>query len=349
MRSYPFDALKARGLHALIQIDMFVGNLRLTTYSEDVVVDGETWYAKGGVNITQIAFNSDGTPAAADIRIVPDGVFVHSSWGSRGYLEGLTITVKLFDVGNKAAGGYNMLPGTVIGSCSEDTDGNIIIGTQGRLALLKANLLEVHTITCKAVFGDDRCKIPLDVPQVTRNTHYITKTPLSNWVVTQQVFARVFQAGSFHDLVYECTTEGITHPTTQPTYPTTVGGTVTDGTAVFTARAARLVAATGQALDFYNIQLDADPSPEPTTLGKIIPQSGPLAAIKIPIRAYDSGTMIVTTFEPFAPSSFPPGTSFLVHPGCDKLWTTCSGTYGNGDNFRGVPYAPTSDDTMARA
>lgn len=39
-------------------------------------------------------------------------------------------------------------------------------------------------------------------------------------------------------LLFQCTTAGTTHATTEPTWPTTAGGTVTDGTVVWTARAA---------------------------------------------------------------------------------------------------------------
>ncbi|MCC8946017.1 phage BR0599 family protein [Bradyrhizobium sp. Arg62] len=349
MRAYPFDSLAAYGLHAYITIFAFSGPIYLTTYFQDVVRNGITYKARGGTNVTQIVYSSDGTPAAADIRVSPDNLGIFASWGARGYLEGLPIKLEIFDTGSPALGAFDMIPGMVIGSCGEDTDGNIILGAQGRLAILKSNMLEVHTITCKAVFGDDRCQIPLDVPVVARNTAYITQAQKDDWEFTRQVWARVFQSSSFNNLVYECTTQGTTHPTVQPTYPTVAGGTVLDGTAVFTARAARLVAATGSALDFFTVQLSSDPGlSDPLPLGKIIPQTGPLAGIKIPIKDFDSGTLVVTLFEPFAPSAFPTGTSFLIHPGCDKLFSTCQ-AYSNGRKFRGLPYGPNSDAIDARA
>lgn len=348
MRTLPFDPVTAHGIHWLITIELFNGPLRLTTHHENVTIDDVTWYARGAVNVTQILYTADGSPAAADIRIEPDGEAVFTSWGARGYLEGFPIVLEIFDVANPAAGRYDMVPGATIGSCSEDSDKSIVIAALGKLSAIRANMLEVHTISCRAFFGDDRCGIPLDVPVAARNTAYILATSTARQF-NRQVFHRVLQGDSYDDVVYECTTAGTTHATVQPVYNTTVSATTTDGTAVFTARAARLVEVAGEALDFINIQLESNPDPEPTRLGKIIPQDGPLAGIKIPIRAYDADTQIVTTFEPFAPSSFPSGTIFLVHPGCDKLWSTCRDEFENGNNFRGTPYAPSTNDLSGRS
>lgn len=350
MRTLPFNAATARGIHALITIYMFTTTLRFTTNNRDVTIDGHTWKASASVNLTQIMFVSDGSPAGADLRLSPDGIDVIAGWGARGLFDGRSVTIELFDTANPTDGTFDMIPGAIIGSAKEDSNGIIILAVQGRLSLLRGPATELHTTICRvARFGDDRCKIPLDVPVVARATDYITQADSGSWFFTQQVWARVFQSGSYNDVAYECTTLGTTHPTVQPVYSTTHGDTITDGTAVFTCRVANIVAATGAASDFFNIQLTANPTPLPTTLGIIIPQDGPLTGLRIQIAAYDSGTSVVTLCEPYAPSNFPSPTSFLIHPGCDRLATTCRDTWHNLNNFRGTPYAPAADILTGRA
>jgi len=67
--------------------------------------------------------------------------------------------------------------------------------------------------------------------------HYYGINPPKPWAASTafalREFARVAAGASF---VYECTTAG-TSGTAEPTWPTVAGGTVTDGTVVWTARA----------------------------------------------------------------------------------------------------------------
>lgn len=272
MRTLPFVAATARGITALITIKLFASTVRLTTADFDITFGGHTWIADAAVNLTQILYAADGTPAGADVRISPDGTFITPGMARRGLLDGRPIKIEICDL--DIVGTFDMLPNATIGSAAEDTNGVIVIAAQGPLVLLSGPVTEVHTVTCKAKFGDSRCTVSI---------------------------------------------------------------------------AALQSAVVGQALDFFDIQLTTTPSPQPSVLGNIIPQDGPLAGIKIPIRAFDSGTNIVTMFEPFAPSNFPTGTHFLINPGCDKLFATCRDTYANKDNFRGVPYAPGTDFTIGRA
>ena len=62
--------------------------------------------------------------------------------------------------------------------------------------------------------------------------------------------SRVHELGDFvvpttaNGYIYECTTVGTTSATIEPTWPTTIGGTVTDGTVVWTCRSPNVTGST---------------------------------------------------------------------------------------------------------
>lgn len=69
----------------------------------------------------------------------------------------------------------------------------------------------------------------------THRGYWATST---TYAVGDRVFARqVYGTSTARRYCFECTTGGTTHATTEPTWNTTVGGTTTSGTAVFTTRA----------------------------------------------------------------------------------------------------------------
>jgi hypothetical protein len=74
-----------------------------------------------------------------------------------------------------------------------------------------------------------------------------------------------------------------------------------------------------------------------------------MAGILLPVRNYDDGGLVVTLWEPTAPSNFPPGTVFEIHPGCDGVLNTCVYTYDNVRNMRATPYCPPSNLIIGRA
>jgi len=353
VRDIPFSQ-NARGLEYAISITQPNETIRIVTGVDDIMLNGLLYEARNSLNVTQIAFSADGTASNADVRISASQTSVRPGIGARGLIDGLQITIELYDPRHPELGTVDMMPGATIGSVSEDTNRIIVFAVQGPLSGLKAPMCEVHTVVCRARLGDARCKVPLAVDDVARNTAYFKKDTNSSLTAGPwDTWARKQEGGSYNDRVYECTTAGTT-AATAPTYPTTIGDTVTDGTAVFTCRQAWLCAASGEALDFFNIQLDADPSIDVAvspnfTLGNIIPRTGDLKDTLIPIKFYDPDTFIVTTWQPFAPSNFPSGTVFEIHPGCDRLMTTCINTFNNLNNFRGTPYAPNSDLQTGRA
>lgn len=67
------------------------------------------------------------------------------------------------------------------------------------------------------------------------------KGVVTSWAASQAyvVGAFVRAVGAPSALRFECTTAGTSHASTEPTWPTAAGGTVTDGTVVWTARTAQ--------------------------------------------------------------------------------------------------------------
>ncbi len=357
MRSLPFNFASATGVHALVTLTKPSETLRWTTWNQSVTIGGNTWSPAAGADQTSIQFTGDGSPSNADLKISAiTGGLIQPGEATSGALDGLPVKIEIFDIGNIGAGTFDMVPSATIGSCVEDSNNIVTLAVQGPIALAQGPLAEQYTLTCKAALGDNRCKVPIVVPDIGRNQAYI-KVSHAGGIIPSQVYGRVKTGilgnnSDYANVYFECTTEGTT-ASIAPTYDPVVGHTTTDGTAVFTARNAFVRWAVGQGLTFFEVQLGAMPDPrassgsDPThawfVLGILIPRTGPLVGRKIPIRAFDSTTFIVTLFEPYALSYFPVGTQFDIVAGDDLLISTCAAKFANSINFRGTPFVPASD------
>ena len=70
---------------------------------------------------------------------------------------------------------------------------------------------------------------------------------------------------------------------------------------------------------------------------------GANAGRKMEIGSFAGGAF--TLFLPM-PSAIAVGDAYSLQPGCDKSFATCKARYGNGNNFRGEPYVPGTDQTL---
>jgi hypothetical protein len=73
--------------------------------------------------------------------------------------------------------------------------------------------------------------VPAAAANPVAKTRWSTATA---YALGAYVIPQLLQLNGFY---YECTTAGTSHASTQPTWPTTPGSTVSDGTAVWTCRA----------------------------------------------------------------------------------------------------------------
>lgn len=350
MRLIPIPE-NAAEIPALITIQRGLTTLRWNTSSRDVVIDGETWPAVAGAAVTSISFMSDGTPNNADVRIMTEtGGLVEPGDGARGILDGWPISVKLFDPADPAGTAVEVIPGSIIGSVAEDTNGIALIEANGQLVKAGGYVTEHYSLSGREDLGDDRCKIPIMPSDIGRGVTFQRPDTLPLLRV-DDAYGRVpvGSPASYGNVYYECTVAGVTDPLTAPTYDPTIGNTTTDGTASFIARNAWTRSATGEATGTFVVTLDALPDSRAVDAtwyvnGALYIRSGPLSDYpKIPIRAWNPGTLEVTLFLPVTVTDIPAGTQLELAPGCDLTSTMCFERFNNIVNLRAEYFVPPPD------
>lgn len=354
-RLFPFDPSVAQALPALVTMQIGPNTVRLTTAGFNVIVENgssgflyEPW---PGADLTGIQFPTDGNPANADLvlQAVPDSL-ITPGMGVSGLLDGWPITIELFDPGDLASGTFIVLSGT-IGAVDETTNGLLTIAANGQLRLASERAInEKYSLTGRESLGDDRCKVPICCGQdisfydIQRNREYVTKNfndGTSGLLLVIDCYGRVRTgtAGTVEDyanVYYECTTSGTTD-SVAPTYTTTPGDTITDGTAVFTCRNAWIRYCRGHALDSYNIKFDVTPPGDSRdtditwyALGKLFVRSGNYSGYPaMQISEWDPTNNVATLYSPIIADSIPANTQFEIVPGCDKTYTMCFNRFDN--------------------
>lgn len=350
MRGLPdFDA--ALGRPALVTIVRGLTTLRWTTYSDDITIGDDTWPATPGANVTSLTFSSDGTPSNADVTIQTetDGL-VEPGDGVRGILDGWPISIKFFDPADPVGTATEIVPGAIVGSVAEDTNGIAIIEASGQLVKAGGYVTEHYALTGREDLGDDRCKVPILPSDIGRDQTFQLPTTLPLSLV-DDAYGRVSTGSpaNYGNVYFECTSAGTTDPITAPTYDQTVGNSTIDGTATFIARNAWTRSATGTATGTFVVTLDALPDPRATdatwyVLGALYIRSGNLDGYpKIPIRAWDPDTLEVTLFLPVTITDIPAGTQLEIAVGCDLTRAMCFSRFNNIVNLRAETFVPPPD------
>ncbi len=348
MRTLGFDIDAATELPMLITIVRSTTTLRWNTSDRDVTIDGETWTAEGGAQVTSIDCNSDGTENNADITIhARTGGPVEPGDGARGLLDGWPISVKFFDPDDTGTA-TEMMPGAIVGSVDEDANGIVTIAASGQLIKASVDLTEHYSLTGREDLGDDRCKIPIMPADIGRGVDFVRPDISTGLLHVNDAYGRMLTgspSNSYANVYYECTVAGTTDAV-EPTYDPTIGNSTVDGTATFIARNAWTRSATGEAISPFEIQLDALPDPraaDPTwfVLGALYVRSGPLENYpKFPIRDWDPATLTVTLFLPVAITDIPAATDLEIAPGCDNTREMCFSRFDNIVNLRAETFVP---------
>ncbi len=155
MRSIP--ASTALEMPALITIVRGATTLRWNTSSSDVTIGGDIWVAAAGATISSFSYGSDGTENDGDVTIqTATGGLVEPGDGLRGILDNWPISVKLFDPADPAGTASEIMPGSIVGSVAEDTNGLATIKVSGQLVKAGVYVTEHFSLTGREDMFDTR-------------------------------------------------------------------------------------------------------------------------------------------------------------------------------------------------
>lgn len=261
-----------------------------------------------------------------------------------GRYEGAVVTMFEVDWQDPGAGQDIKLAG-VIGK-AETKGEEFVVEFRTWPALMSRNISMTIGPQCLHSFGSDAstarkpltgCHVDLDPPEWAASTAY---TAIKEG--DRKVGDRV-KPTSPNGRWYACTTAG-TSGASEPSWPTTIGATVSDGTVTWTAEQALVfegeVTAVTNRISFSASGIGV--AEDFFARGWIEWLTGANAdkGVKSPV-ATDDGAGVLKLYRPtIEPISI--GDTFTIHAGCDKSQDACVG-FSNWHNFSGQPYVPPPD------
>ena len=193
---------------------------------------------------------------------------------------------------------------------------------------LAQSTLEVFSPNCRADLGDERCKFPIEPPELGRDQ-----------AVSEGAFYRVPTAAGtgsarYEDRIYEVIEAGTT-ASSQPAYDTTIGATTTDGTATLKAydsftRVAWVEAVTDHRIFTVSEELSgfADGWFDE---GAVTFETGANAGRTIEVKSW---TQAIRRLELWAPTGLACGGRATSCGSTPAATSACSRTAGTGSGFR---------------
>lgn len=325
---------------------------RFTDHDADITVSSETYLAAAGYQRAAIAGSSDMSVAETEIVGILDSATITEQDLRNGLWDYAEIRIFAVNWASPTDGVLKLHRG-FLGEVTSDDMGRFRAELRGLVQLLQQRQGEVYTPECRADLGDSRCRLPLRPAVVARSTAYHVADGVT---YAEPDFVRVAIGGAgdirdYQDLIWECTTVGTTAGSA-PTYAGPAGSTVTDGSAVFTARDAWTVAGVVNTVTSRS-QFTASGSYMVGARhvtgffdgGAVIFETGANAGAAREVISWNASTRVLVCFPPF-PADVVGGDVFRIQPGCDKRWATCKTIFANRFNFRGEPLVPGQDALM---
>ena len=285
-----------------------------TDHDRDLVFGGDTYRADAGFERT--AIRSDAGFAVDNLDLVgvfAEGGIVEDEVRS-GLFDGAEIAISFVSWQDPDGHGEVRLRRGTLGETRLTPQGYFHAELRGLSQPLAQSTLEVFSPNCRADFGDQRCKFPIQPPELGRDQ-----------TVSEGAFYRVPTAAGtgsarYEDRIYEVIEAGTT-AASQPAYDTTIGATTIDGTAALKAYDSFTRVASVEAVTDHRIfTLSEDLSGFADGWfdeGAITFETGANTGRTVEVKSW---TEAIRRLELWAPTGLPVevGDQLRVYPGCHK-------------------------------
>jgi hypothetical protein len=315
---------------------------RFTDHDRDLVVEGEVYQANGAYSRTAISNDAGMGVDNLDVEGVFDSEAVTEEELRAGLFDQAEVRIFLVNWADPSTGALRLRRGW-FGEVVLTEQGVFRTELRGLTQALSQRIGELYSPECRADLGDHRCRVPIQPPEIARETAYAIGDHV------RVAIAAGIGSAVYENRIYRCVTAGTT-AVDEPAYDTTVGEQTTDGTAVFEAmeawsRSGTVVDVTDRAS--FTAAIDELRVVDGWFAGGVLTwESGSNAGRSIEVKSWTHAGGDIELFLPMG-YAIESGDAFRIHPGCDKRLDTCIDRFANVLNFRGEPYLPGQDALMA--
>lgn len=310
-----------------------------TNHDRDVTLDGVTYQTAVGDTPSSIQSSGDLSVDNLEVLALIDDVRLVEADLLGGKYDYAAIDIAEFNHQDTSQGVMMLRAGTI----GEQTvgRGRVRVELRGVMQKLQQRIGRVHAKRCDADLGDARCKVRLDPPAWAASTAYTVRP------AKEAGLGSVVKPTAFNDRHVKCTTAG-TSGGTEPAWNTTLGGTTSDGSVVWTTIEALTVPATvATVASRSSFTSSAIARADGWFNGGLITfTSGENAGIEAEVKRWIDSSNTIELHLP-VPFTIAAADAFTLRAGCDLLKATCIAKFDNLYNFRGFEQMPTRDEVLA--
>lgn len=311
---------------------------RITSHGSDLN-NGSNTFTSTGLNVSPIDIGVNERPQSGEFTVsLTNSSPVTADAVERGDYYGGKYEIAICDPDDAANTFLTLVKGRIGPVEMDSNELFAVFQLEGTFSATRQGLgIERSTPTCRAIIGDNRCRLP--VLPGTGITHITERADSTAYAVGDYI--RVQQSGSWDNRNYLCTTAG-TSDASQPTFDTTVGNTTTDGTAVFTAeqalaREATIVSQSNQKITVTVTEARAVDNSWFRHGICVFNGGANDGEDAIEIVNWNNSSQIITLANA-PPFEVTAGEKLFLIPGDDKTASTCASKFSHILNFVGEAY-----------